>query len=414
MTKTIKKETRTKSHQKEDYQKTSIGEVPSDWEVKQIGDIAFIDQENLSGAIPKNYSFNYISISDIEEGQMVSEPQKIEYKNAPSRAKRLVREGDILMATVRPNRKGIFIIRYDEKDLVASTGFAVISCTDCSNEFLYQFLFSTKITKQVSQIIAGSNYPAITSQDVKKLKIPLPSLPEQRRIAEILSTWDRAIERTQRLIDALEKRKKGLMQQLLTGKVRLKGFSGEWKFVQAGELFENISKKNIDGPLLSVTQENGVIPRHLLESKVTMPEGSTSSFKLVEKGNFIISLRSFQGGLENSKYRGLVSPAYTVLQAKKDICDGYYKFYFKTYHFIGHLASAVIGIRDGKQVSYEEFCRVKIPYPSLEEQQNIANLLNQVIKEINCENIRLVHLKDQKKGLMQQLLTGKKRINYKD
>ena len=124
----------------------------------------------------------------------------------------------------------------------------------------------------------------------------------------------------------------------------------------------------------------------------------------------MISLRSFQGGLEYSYYRGLVSPAYTVLKPKKPISEEFYKQYFKSYDFIGHLAIAVIGIRDGKQISYDDFCTVKIPYPTIEEQTAIAEVLQTAEKEIELRKAKAEKLKEQKKGLMQQLLTGRVRL----
>lgn len=145
-----------------------------------------------------------------------------------------------------------------------------------------------------------------------------------------------------------------------------------------------------------------------------MPDGSTSGYKLVVPGNFIISLRSFQGGLEYSEYRGLVSPAYTVLEPTREINDAFYKQYYKSYDFIGHLAVAVIGIRDGKQISYSDFSFLKIPYPDVGEQQAIANVLTTAGQEINALQKRLDHLKQEKKALMQQLLTGKRRVQVDD
>ena len=147
-----------------------------------------------------------------------------------------------------------------------------------------------------------------------------------------------------------------------------------------------------------------------MDGRVTMPTGELNSFKLVEEGDFVISLRSFQGGLEYSQYRGIVSPAYTVLKPVKEIDKLFYRFYFKSSDFIGHLAIAVIGIRDGKQISYDDFCFVKIPYPNIDEQKAISCILLEADKEIELANKKLASLQSQKRGLMQQLLTGKKRI----
>ncbi|MCB9333821.1 MAG: restriction endonuclease subunit S [Lewinellaceae bacterium] len=258
----------------------------------------------------------------------------------------------------------------------------------------------------------STNLASINSSQLKQFPIPLPPLPEQRAIAQILTTWDTAIQKTEQLIAQKEQRKKWLMQQLLTGKKRLAGFGGAWKNFGAGEIFKSVSVKGFDNEeLLSATQDRGIIPRSLLEARVTMPMGDTKSFKLVEKGNFVISLRSFQGGLEYSNYRGIVSPAYTVLKSKKNISNEFYKHYFKCYDFIGHLAIAVIGIREGKQISYEDFCTVKVPYPSLEEQTAIAQVLQAADKEIQLLKAKSEKLREQKKGLMQVLLTGKKRLN---
>ncbi len=156
--------------------------------------------------------------------------------------------------------------------------------------------------------------------DCGQIIINTPPLPEQRKIALILSIWDKSIATTEKLIESSKRQKIALMQQLLTGKKRLINpetavqFDGDWEYLKAGELFKTVSRKNNhpDEELLAVTQDLGVLPRSLLERRVVMPNGSTKGYKLVVPGNFIISLRSFQGGLEYSKYRGLVSPAYTV------------------------------------------------------------------------------------------------------
>ena len=266
--------------------------------------------------------------------------------------------------------------------------------------------------EDLSKLRNKGGQPLISQGPISIHKVYLPtSIPEQRAIARVLSTWDTAIQKTEQLIAQKELRKKWLMQQLLTGKKRLKGFEGEWIKIGAGEIFKSVSKKGISNEeLLSATQDRGMIPRTMLEGRVTMPTTGLEGFKLVEAGDFVISLRSFQGGLEYSYYRGLVSPAYTVLKPKEPINEEFYKQYFKSYDFIGHLAIAVIGIRDGKQISYDDFCTVRIPYPSLEEQTAIAQVLQAADKEISLLKAKAEKLREQKKGLMQVLLTGKVRL----
>ncbi len=283
---------------------------------------------------------------------------------------------------------------------------------DFANDVDILFLTYKLQQEDISKLRSKGGQPLVSQTPIYLHKIILPKkIREQLAIAQLLSTWDKAITKTQALITQKELRKKWLMQQLLTGKKRLKGFKGEWKKYNAGDIFKNVSVKGFDSEeLLSATQDKGIIPRSMLEGRVTMPTSGTESFKLVEKGDFVISLRSFQGGLEYSYYRGIVSPAYTVLKPRKKINEEFYKQYFKSYDFIGHLATAVIGIRDGKQISFDDFCIVKIPYPSFEEQIAIVGILSSADKEMGLLQQKLDKLKEQKKGLMQVLLTGKKRL----
>jgi type I restriction enzyme S subunit len=136
------------------------------------------------------------------------------------------------------------------------------------------------------------------------------------------------------------------------------------------------------------------------------PEGSRSSYKLVEPGNFVISLRSFQGGLELSRYRGIVSPAYTVLTEKLPIKREFYRLYFKTHQAISSLDSSVIGIRDGKQISYESFKHIEIPYPSVNEQEAIAQTVSIFERELHLLEKKLAITRNIKSYLLNNLITG--------
>ena len=323
-----------------------------------------------------------------------------------------VKSGDLLL-TIRGSTGRVAIVpeSLNGANITQDTARIRVSSDD-DPIYLFYALQSPQVQRQIELNTVGQAVKGINIAEVRKLKIFHPEGGEQKKIAEILSTWDKAIANAEQLLANGQQQKKALMQQLLTGKKRLPGFTKKWSWLKASDVFKTVSKKNNsdDEELLAVTQDQGVLPRSLLERRVVMPDGNTKGYKLVIPGNFIISLRSFQGGLEYSSYRGLVSPAYTVLEPIQEISDEFYKQYYKSYDFIGHLAVAVIGIRDGKQISYSDFSFLKLPYPDLEEQHEIASVLSTAELQIEILQKKLEHLKQEKKALMQQLLTGKRRV----
>lgn len=191
----------------------------------------------------------------------------------------------------------------------------------------------------------------------------------------------------------------------LIPKLRFPEFLDEWEYVNGDKLFDPISNKdhNSDLPILAVTQEQGAIPRDMIDYHVSVTEKSIESYKIVEIGDFIISLRSFQGGIEYSDYLGLCSPAYIILRKKTDLINDFYRHYFKSFSFIRDLNKNLEGIRDGKMISYKQFSEIFIPKPSKEEQQKIASCLSSLNEMIADQGQKLDLLKDHKKGLMQKL-----------
>lgn len=185
------------------------------------------------------------------------------------------------------------------------------------------------------------------------------------------------------------------------------------RIYQAKDLFFSVSDKKHSGALevLSVTQDRGIIPRRLVDIDIKYDDANLGSYKKVLKGDFVISLRSFQGGIECSNYTGIVSPAYTVVRSKQKIVDEYYKAYFKTGNFINRLNIGTYGIRDGKQVSFNDFGDMVLHYPPIDEQQKIAEILSAQDRVIELKEKLLAEKQKQKKYLMQQLLTGKKRLS---
>ncbi|MUH72802.1 restriction endonuclease subunit S [Psychrosphaera haliotis] len=184
---------------------------------------------------------------------------------------------------------------------------------------------------------------------------------------------------------------------------------GGWQYTNANKLFKQVSNKNhnSDLPILAITQEYGAIPRELIDYNVTATEKSIKSYKVVDVGDFIISLRSFQGGIEYSTYKGICSPAYVVLRKTEGVNEEFFKHYFKTKRFIRDLTKNLEGLRDGKMISYKQFSEVFLPCPKPEEQKKVANFLSSLDGLIQSEIAKCDSLKMHKKGLEHKLFAKK-------
>ncbi|CAE6894553.1 restriction modification system DNA specificity domain [Vibrio sp. B1ASS3] len=353
----------------------------------------------------------------------------------PNAAKAITSATELARAKVNPKQGQIIISRSNTEELVGASAYIdgqydnlflpdklwqTVPKLNSNMKWLSYLLSSEHCRYTLSNLATGTSgsMKNITKGELLSLKIGIPPLPEQRKIAQVLSTWDKAIATTEKLIDASKQQKKSLMQQLLTGKKRLldpetgKAFEEEWAYVQAGSIFATRSNKkhNSDLPILAITQDQGAVPRELIDYNVSVTQGSIAGYKVVEIGDFIISLRSFQGGIEYSKYKGICSPAYVILHPKIEISDDFYKYHLKSFSFIQAMKSRLEGIRDGKIISYKYFSEIKLPQPSLKEQEKIASVLTAADKEIELLEAKLAYFKQEKKALMQQLLTGKRRV----
>jgi type I restriction enzyme S subunit len=193
-----------------------------DWKEVRLEDVAGIDAKSLTSKTPDDFEFSYISLSNIEPGRVVGELARLTFAKAPSRARRIVRTGDLLVSTVRPNLMGFAKVNDAHSNCIASTGFAVVTPKKSANSsYLFHYLFSHHMKSQLHALVVGSNYPAINSSEVKKLKVLLPSLEEQEKIGVMLDDCDAEIARLADGVASLHSEKKALMQQLLTGKRRV-------------------------------------------------------------------------------------------------------------------------------------------------------------------------------------------------
>jgi type I restriction enzyme S subunit len=377
-------------------------EFEGEWVKKKLGELSIINP--TTDKLPDK--FIYIDLESVINGDLTKE--LIVFKNeAPSRAQRVLKKDDILFQMVRPYQKNN--LYFDKSgDYVASTGYAQIK-TKQNSRFIYQYLHLQKFVDEVIEKCTGTSYPAINSKDLAKISICYPTLPEQQKIASFFTAIDQKIFQLKRKKTLLEEYKKGVMQKIFSQEIRFKDDNGQefpkWEKKTGDALFETVSNKNhnSDLPILAITQEHGAIPRDMIDYYITVSEQSVESYKVVEKGDFIISLRSFQGGIEYSEYKGICSPAYIILRATQRIDHRYFKYYFKTGKYITDLNRKLEGIRDGKMISFRYFSEIKINVPSLPEQTKIANFLSAIDDKINHTINQIEKAEVWKKGLMQQM-----------
>ena len=187
-----------------------------------LSELVTIDKSSLGKKTPEDFEFSYISLSDVETGKIADNLEKHVFSSSPSRARRKVSNGDILLATVRPNLKGFAKVKAEHDGMIASTGFSVLTPKKgVSGDYLYHYLFSCHITGQINALVVGSNYPAINSSDVSGLKVYIPSYDEQKKVACVLNNADQTLSQLEQELADLKQEKKALMQQLLTGKRRV-------------------------------------------------------------------------------------------------------------------------------------------------------------------------------------------------
>ncbi|PVY55711.1 MULTISPECIES: restriction endonuclease subunit S [unclassified Simplicispira] len=192
------------------------------WEVKCLNELAEIDPEQLSSNTQPDYEFKYISLEDVDFGALRGHSLQV-FDSAPSRARRRLRIDDLLVSTVRPNLKSHLWFRDRSANWVCSTGFSVVRCFESLSHpgYVFAHLFAEGVSKQIDALLTGSNYPAINSRDVRQLQIPVPKLEEQAAIATVLSDMDTELTALESRLAKARQIKQGMMQALLTGRIRL-------------------------------------------------------------------------------------------------------------------------------------------------------------------------------------------------
>lgn len=383
------------------YKPSPLGIIPEDWEVKRLGEICThfksgntitskkISEEGLypvyGGNGLRGYSCSY------------------------------THEGNYILI----GRQGALCgnINYVEgKNYISEHAIAVQT-----NENM-QWLKYKLENWNLNRFSESSAQPGLSVEKLVRYKLSVPTLKEQNKIAEILSLWDTAIAKQNSLIEKLILRKRGLMQQLLTGKKRLKGFCGEWKNIKLGSVADRITRKNEEDNknVVTISAQRGFVVQTDFFNKSVASEILDNYF-LVHKNEFCYN-KSYSNGYPmgaikrlKSFDKAVVTTLYICFSLKEkpqtDID------FFEQYCESGLLNKELMKVANegGRahgllNVTPADFFNMHMIVPSIEEQTAIALVLVNADKEIELANEKLARLQEEKRGLMQVLLTGKKRI----
>ena len=228
----------------------------------------------------------------------------------------------------------------------------------------------------------STGVPSLSKATINAVETLMPEYAEQKKIGEYFSNLDNFITLHQRKCDETKKLKKFMLQKMFPKKdekkpeIRFAGFTDDWEQRKLGEVFQEYSEKNHpELPALTIIQGGGTVLREKSERKLQYDKSSLAWYKMVREDDFIVHLRSFEGGLEKSNHNGLISPAYHTFHGD-EVDSRFYYPYFRSYEFIKHkLVPHVYGIRDGRSIDIDGMKTIEIPWTSYEEQKKIGDYI---------------------------------------
>jgi len=293
---------------------------------------------------------------------------------------------------------------------------AVETVGHVDTEFLYQWLKGSSNLILNGADEAGHGTKRLQTDQLLGLPISVPPINEQRKIAEILGAWDDGLEKLDAVIAAKERRKKGLMQRLLTGKRRVKGFKSRWATFKLGKLFsERVEQNRDDLPLLAITADRGGVPRDELSKRDTSSEDKSKYLRIAPGDIGYNTMRMWQGVSAMSALEGIISPAYTVCVPSEKIDGRFAAHFFKlphTVHLFHRYSQGLVD--DTLNLKYLNFATIEVYVPlDVAEQRAIADILDACDEELRLLRDQRGAIERQKRGLMQRLLTGKVRVDIK-
>lgn len=280
-------------------------------------------------------------------------------------------------------------------------------------DFLSSVLQTKAFTNQLNAVLVAGAQPNISSKEIDSFVFCIPeSLDEQSTIGSLFRTLDDLLASYKDNLANYQSFKATMLSKMFpkagqtVPEIRLDGFDGEWEIKRADEIFKSVSEKNRALlPVLSASQIDGMVLRDEIGIDIKYDEATLNNYKVVKPGQFVIHLRSFQGGFALSKLEGITSPAYTIIDFidKENHLPGFWNSILTSKEFIKRLETVTYGIRDGKSISFKDFSSLKFVFPKLEEQSTIGSYFSNLDDLIVAHQEKISQLETLKKKLLQDM-----------
>ena len=273
----------------------------------------------------------------------------------------------------------------------------ILSNFKCDANYLFHF-FSSHFYNRVKRMSAKNSVDSVRKEMITEMPLYLPSKQEQAKIGVLLSLLDERISTQSKVIEDLKKLKCAIIEKVYS-EIQGKEYS-------YGQLFNVVNERNKQmeySNILSASQEKGMVNRVDLNLDIQFERSNINTYKIVRKGDYVIHLRSFQGGFAFSDKLGVCSPAYTILRPNSLLEYGYLSNYFTSQRFIKSLVLVTYGIRDGRSINVDEWLSMKITIPSKEHQQYIIKVIGSFDRKIESEESYATQLSKQKQYMLRQI-----------
>ncbi len=398
--------------------------TPSGWKWYRFGDI--FEFKNGVNADKESYGdgIKFINVLDVLNNTYITSSKIIGSVTLDKSdiISNVVKRGDILFnrTSETPGDIGLTSVYLDD-EVVVFGGFVIRGRprNNILDDNYKKYCFnSSYLRKQIVASGQGAIRSNVGQSDLEKVWLLVPPENEQRMIASTISVWDGAIESTKVLIEQKKLYKNALMQQLLTGTIRLPGFRKSWKELKSSNIFESRNELRLNNggyPLYSLTIENGVTPKSARYNReFLVRDKDVKKYKVVYPNDIVFNPANLRWGAINRHSRDfkvLVSPIYETMSIKKDFDIGFITHLVTSPRQVSYYASIVEGtLIERMAVKADTFLSCVLKIPELDEQKAIASILDSASLEINLLKSKHEYLVQQKRGLMQKLLIGKIRV----